>query len=91
MATGKESTRSGKGVSRGKANSEKTAWRSFIQALRATFFGRLLLVLLFAALLLGINLLISGNRFSTFYIITAVEILLFLTVGFVRVMVRSDE
>ncbi|NLC83595.1 MAG: hypothetical protein GX749_00760 [Ruminococcaceae bacterium] len=91
MATGKKSTRSGKGVSRGKANSEKSAWRSFIQALCATFFCRLLLVLLFAAMLLGINLLISGNHFSTFYIITAVEILLFLTAGFVRAMVRSDE
>lgn len=100
MATGKKrsrssATRTGSGRSaKSKAQAARIGgsfWRGAFQAITLTFFGRAFLALLGMAVLIGINLLFTGDKFELFYIVCAVEIIAFVAVGWLKLMLKPDD
>lgn len=54
-----------------------------------TFWGRVLMTLIIAAILAAVNLLVSGNRFNLFFQITGIELVLVAAIFWIRFMLRK--
>ena len=70
---------------------EKGGFRIFLELVFLTFFGRVLLVSLALAFVVGLNLLISQNQFDRFFIMTGIELVLLGLFLWLRMMLRKPE
>lgn len=89
------SSRSGSSRTTAKSKSKPSAgsglWQGLFSAILMTFFGRAILALAGAGVLIGINLLFSGDRYDVFYILCAIEIIAFVAVGWLKLLLRPDS
>lgn len=56
-----------------------------------TFFGRVFLVLLVSAILIGINLMISSNRYDLFYILCGIELIAAIIISWLVMLLRPEN
>lgn len=100
MATAKKSSRSGSSRSgssrtgKGKTSASRAGagfWQGFFQVITLTFFGRVFLAVLVAAILIGVNLLFTRDRFDWFYTVCAIEIIAFVAIGWLRLLLRPEN
>ncbi|MDW7658994.1 MAG: hypothetical protein SCM11_17640 [Bacillota bacterium] len=99
MAVSRKSSQSGKGVKAkktgarikqsGRSRSSKPSFfRALFDLLLISWFGRVLLVCLVMAAVLGINILISANQYDLFFILTGIELVLTALVFWLRLVLR---
>ena len=98
-AVSRQSCQSGKGVKAkktgartkpsGRSRSSKPSFfRVLFDLLLISWFGRVLLVCLVMAAVLGINILISANQYDLFFILTGIELVLTALVFWLRLVLR---
>jgi uncharacterized membrane protein len=85
-SSGSRTTRSGNRS--GKSKISITG--SLYELLTMTFFGRVFLILLVCAILIGINLMLSGNRYDVFYVLCGVELIIAVVIGWLRLLLRPE-
>lgn len=74
MATTRKTTRKpATGTRRGRRR--RGLLSNFLTLVSLTFFGRMLMITLLSALILSLNLLVSGNQFDLFFLITGLELI----------------
>lgn len=80
----------GKAASRRtKAPSTSDGTAGFFRYLRAHRIGRVLLAILVAGLLIGLDFLISLNRFDRFFLFLGIELLILILIGWIRFVVKG--
>ncbi len=99
MAVSRKSSQSGKGVKAKKAGTRSrqagrshtgkpSVFRTLLDLLLLSWLGRVLLVCLVVAAVLGINILISANQYDLFFILTGIELVLTALVFWLRLALR---
>ncbi|MDD3867872.1 MAG: hypothetical protein PHX55_09710 [Eubacteriales bacterium] len=74
MATTRKATRKpAAGTRRGRRH--RGLLSNFLTLVSLTFFGRMLMITLLGAVILSLNLLVSGNQFDLFFLITGLELI----------------
>jgi len=64
---------------------------SLVELVTMTFFGKVTLVLLIGSILVGINLLVTKNRYDTFYLITGIELIAAILIAWLRILLRPED
>lgn len=97
MATAKKGSRTAASRSKSTARTSRSAAKSKIslsgslyELMTMTFFGRVILVLLIGAVLIGINLMVSSNRYDLFYILCGIELIAAIIIGWLRMLLRPE-
>jgi hypothetical protein len=85
---GKKTTRTGKNRS-GRRHSSFLA--NLVELIRMTYFGRVLLTLLLAAIICLINILLSQNKFDLFFQLAGVELVLTAIIMWLRFLLRRES
>lgn len=75
---------------RSKPRRRKSTLASVLELISLTFWGRVLLVLLIAALVAAINMLISGNQYELFFRLTGIEMVLVAVFFWIRFLIRKN-
>jgi hypothetical protein len=99
MAVSRKSSQSGKAEMAKKAGartrqsgrsrrSKPSICRALLDLLLLSWLGRVLLVCLVAAAVLGINILISANKYDLFFILTGIELVLTALFFWLRLVLR---
>ena len=88
---GNGSRNSGNGRRRRANHPEKGGFQVFLELIFLTFFGRVLLVSLAMAAVIGINLLITRNQFDPFFIMTGIELILLGLFLWLRMMLKKSD
>lgn len=88
---GTSSRSSGNGRRRRTNHPEKGGFQVFLELIFLTFFGRVLLVSLAMAAVIGINLLITKNQFDPFFIMTGIELVLLGLFLWLRMMLKKPD
>lgn len=60
-----------------------------VQLFCLTYFGRIIIVLLFAAVVVLLNLLVSGNQFDLFFRILGIELILTVVIFWLRFLLKK--
>lgn len=96
MATARKSSRTAATRSRTKSRSSKrTANKisltgALYELMTMTFFGRVLIVTLIGLGLIGINLLISKNRYEVFYVLCGVELIAAIAIAWLKLLIKPE-
>lgn len=62
--------------------------RALLELLRLSWLGRVLLVCLITAAVLGINILVSANQYDLFFILTGIELVVTALFFWLRLVLR---
>lgn len=73
MASPRKTTRKSTGKTR-RGRRRQGLVSNLLTLISLTFFGRMLMIILLAALILSLNLLVSSNQFDLFFLITGLEL-----------------
>ncbi len=99
MAVSRKSSQSGKAEkakkagartrpSSGSRRSKPSIWRGLLDLLLLSWLGRVLLVCLIMAAILGVNILISANQYDLFFILTGIELVVTALFFWLRLALR---
>ena len=81
----------GNGRRRRSSRPEKGGFQVFLELIFLTFFGRVMVISLAMAVVIGLNLLISKNQFDLFFIMTGIELVLLGLILWMRMMLKKPE
>lgn len=86
-------TRSVKGRNRtvNKTNAGSTVLVIIYDFLTGTYFGRVALAALLVGIIIFLNILVSGDRFNWFFILTGIEIIVAAAGGWLLFLLRDEE
>lgn len=97
MATAKKSNRTSVSRSKSKARSSRSSAKGKIsltgalyELMTMTFFGRVLIVAILGVMLVGINLLISKNRYDLFYVLCAIELIAAIAIAWLKLLIKPE-
>lgn len=86
------STRTGsnKAPARRRSKRTRSGTGALLELSLLTFWGRIILLMIAAAVLAAINLLVSSNNFDLFFQMTGVELVLVAVIFWIRFMVKKS-
>ncbi len=91
-AQSRTKTRSGSGG--GKTGRQRkrsgSLGRNLLDLLRLSWLGRVLLAALVIAAVIGFNILVSGNQYDRFFILTGIELVVTALVFYLRLVLRRS-
>ncbi|NLO35951.1 MAG: hypothetical protein GX112_06330 [Clostridiaceae bacterium] len=64
--------------------------RNLLDLLRLSWLGRVLLVALVIAAVIGLNILVSGNQYDRFFILTGIELVVTACAFWLRLVLRRS-
>ncbi|GEM_PF-4835706 len=91
-AQSRTKTRSGSGG--GKTGRQRkrsgSLGRNLLDLLRLSWLGRVLLAALVIAVVIGFNILVSGNQYDRFFILTGIELVVTALIFYLRLVLRRS-